>query len=172
MIERFRQFYRALFAQVSPEDMCYVDGILTAEEKILFLSMDIIDQAHAISVARTAERLSMNCTQPVDNRLLCRVSLLHDIGRQKGDLGLMGKVITVLLHTLFPVVSKKMATKTRSSFIQNALFVYYNHPWIGAERLRSIGLEVEAHIIENHHKENAEDDCIELILLRAADALN
>ena len=54
-------------------------------------------------------------------------ALLHDVGRRKGDLDLFGKVAAVLLTHFFPRRSRAWAAAGC-----RLLFVYYEHPAIGA----------------------------------------
>ena len=171
MIGRIRQFVRAITAQVTAEDQAYVESVLPKKALPLFYGMHRADQRHALNVARTAMELVRQCRAegtPVDERLLERCALLHDVGRRKGDLDIFGKVFCVLAVNFFPVRARMWAEDGTSKM----LAVYFHHPKIGAALLRDIGLSEEAAIIERHHEVPRVDDSLELRLLRLADEAN
>ncbi|BEU88173.1 HD domain-containing protein [Selenomonas sp. TAMA-11512] len=171
MKKRIRQFCRAVFArELSDEERAFAAEYLTEVETVFFFSMDCIDQKHALAVAKTIlEKASQYNAQ--DIVFLCRLALLHDIGRRKGDLGIWGKVLAVLLDAVCPRWAKKQAEKN-ASWMQHALYVYYRHPEIAARMLRGIGCEEEAAIIARHHAPETPQDSLELRLLRMADEAN
>ena len=150
--------------------------------------MDVIDQRHALNTAHTAEQIAHDAPN-ADKILLIRTALLHDVGRQKGDMGLWGKVFAVLCAKFCPTKSKAIAdeflattklTAPRAAKKNNRLFlawrrvlyVYFYHPDIGAEKLRAVGLGNEAMVVERHHLPPQANDSPELTLLRRADELN
>ena len=55
---------------------------------------------------------------------------------------------------------------------KNMFEVYKNHALIGAEKLRSIGLNSEADIISKHHDPENKNDSPSLKILRFADESN
>ena len=139
----------------------------------LFYAMHRADQRHALNVAQTAMQLADAFEREhegthVDRSLLERCALLHDVGRRKGDLNIFGKVFCVLLVHYFPARSQAWANDGTSKM----LAVYYHHPQIGAEMLRSLGFMQEADIIARHHSSAAGGEPIELRLLREADEAN
>ncbi len=171
MIGRVRQFVRAITAQVTAEDRAYVESVLPKEALPLFYGMHRADQRHALNVAQTAMQLAEERRAegtPIDERLLERCALLHDVGRRKGDLDIFGKVFCVLAVHFFPARARMWAEDGTSKM----LAVYFHHPKIGAALLRDIGLSKEAAIIERHHEAEQAEDAIELRLLRLADEAN
>ena len=175
MMQRVRQFFRAIRAHLSEADCHYIGTYLSEAERNLFFRMHVADQCHALQVAYTAERLADRSEMTVERRLLIRASLLHDVGRRKGDMDIWGKVLAVLLKACFPSRSRKWARQDAHGFlgrIAHMLFVYYHHPEIGAEKLRELGLMQEAELAEKHHLPRAKEDTVELCLLRQADELN
>ena len=171
MIGRVRQFVRAITAQVTTEDRAYVESVLPKEALPLFYGMHRADQRHALNVAQTAMQLAEERRAegtPIDERLLERCALLHDVGRRKGDLDIFGKVFCVLAVHFFPARARMWAEDGTSKM----LAVYFHHPKIGAELLRGIGLAEEAEIIERHHEIAKMGDSLELRLLRLADEAN
>lgn len=174
MLRRASQFFHALTAHLSAEDRAFVETWLPEEAaRTLFGAMTIADQCHALRTARTADKLrfASPAGAVADRRLLIRTALLHDVGRQKGDMGTGGKVLTVLLAAALPHWAEARGEKA-SGGLASLLHVYYHHPEIGAARLRQIGLSDEARLVARHHAPADADDPPELILLRQADRLN
>ena len=139
--------------------------------------MSVVDQCHALRVARTAIQLARknNFDGKLDEGLLIRGSLLHDIGRQKGDMSIMGKVLSVLCYAAFPRQSIRWATAGDAYWfagLRHILYISSSHPALGAQWLRQAGFAREAVLVAGHHKAPAESDSPELLLLRAADAMN
>jgi len=175
MANRLKQFYRALTAKVDDQDLVLVKSWLSDNELDLFLQMSIIDQKHCINVAHSAKLLAKICT--TDEQLLMKATLLHDCGRKNGDLGLLGKSFAVLFDKIFgghrftklnPLQWPKLCYRP-----YQLLDVYYRHPERSAAALASIhGSEQLIRIVLAHHLPAAETDCLELKLLKQADALN
>ena len=175
MIMRIRQFFRAVRAHLTEKDGRYLSEHLSAEEQELFFAMHRADQYHALHVAYTAERLTEEQSIPVDQELLIRAALLHDVGRVKGDLDIWGKVFAVLAGTFCPEMSRKRAGEKTDGLLgrlAHCLYVYYHHPELGAKKLRALGLLREAELAERHHLRERPEDAIELRLLRRADEMN
>lgn len=171
MMHRIRQLYRACFAvDLSPEERTFVALHLRPVECALFYAMDVIDQRHALAVSRTIASMAEE-NEVNDQALLVRLALLHDVGRRCGDMGIWGKVLAVLFDAICPQWSRDRARRDGTR-IQHTLYVYYHHPVIGAELLRSIGCAKEAAIIERHHTSVGKDEPIELTCLRRADEAN
>ena len=91
MIQRVKQFYRAITARITMADRAWVEETLPAAAKPLFYDMHPADQYHALNVAKTAMRLWGEAPAG-DRDLLLRAALLHDVGRVQGDMDIMGKV--------------------------------------------------------------------------------
>lgn len=167
MLQRIRQFFRAVTARVNTRDDAFVRAHLPAAAQSLFYAMHRVDQCHAIRVAYTAAQLATRERAALDRALLLRAALLHDVGRRKGDLDLFGKVVAVLLTHFFPRRSRAWAAAGC-----RLLFVYYEHSAIGARLLERIGMIQEAALVRRHHAAPAATDSRELRLLRAADEAN
>ncbi|MEI6285571.1 MAG: HD domain-containing protein [Bacillota bacterium] len=175
MINRLRQFYRAYTATMSGADFEFTQAWLSEKELSVFFRMSIIDQKHCVNVARTAEKLSIGMN--IDKKLLMRAALLHDCGRKKGDLGIIGKSYAVLFDKFLGYkFFLKLNFASRYKALHNAyrlIEVYYRHPERSADNLRRINCSPAiVQIVLSHHKSAATNDCQELILLRRADALN
>lgn len=175
MIKRVVQFYRAITARLSVKDIQQIKEILPPTAQKLFFAMHLADQYHAFNVYKTAialyEKLPITQKAEVNYKLLLQSALLHDVGRKNGDLNVLGKVVTVLLTAFVPNFSKKMAQKTQG-ILNYWLYIYYNHPAIGAEKLRAIGMINTAEIVARHHAAPNQKDSIELKILKIADEQN
>ena len=170
MIQRIRQFCRAITARITDADKKWVADNLPPAAQELFYAMHPADQYHALNVARTA--LELWEKQPAGDRdLLLRSALLHDVGKKRGDMDVFGKVWAVLLKHFLPELAKKLALQG-TGYLGHIMYISYNHAQIGAEKLQHIGMVQEAEIIRYHHSPEQKDEPPELTLLRMADELN
>lgn len=175
MLNRVRQVWSAINARVTPADEYFVRQHLRERELALFWAMSLPDRRHVLNVAYTAIRLAEG-SESLDGKLLIRCALLHDVGRQNGDVSTIDKIIAVLLHKLLPRAAKTLAREGRGGRVANlrhALYVYFNHPQRSAALLQTAGAEeILIAIVARHHKAPADGDPTELVLLRQADGLN
>ena len=175
MIQRARQFYRAMTNRLSKEDLRSIQLSLSKEAYALFAAMHPVDQYHAYRVAMTAHAIAREKHLAVDEAFLRRTALLHDVGRRQGDLDIWGKVVCVLLAHFFPRFTKAVGAKRTSTHIKKldrALYVYVHHAEIGARLLETIGLLKEAKIVRLHHSTAKETEGKVLKILRMADERN
>ncbi|MBP2649874.1 MAG: hypothetical protein H6Q74_699 [Firmicutes bacterium] len=175
MLSRVKQVIAALTAKVNFSDQVFVSKRLNDKERKLFYGMNLPDQRHALNVAYTSLNLSRNNPES-DLNLLVRAALLHDVGKQLGDVSTLDKIITVIAHQLVPELASKWGREGRGGKIANfrhAVYVHFHHPERSAQLLRAIGAEPKlVDIISRHHAESQLSDAIELKLLRQADDLN
>lgn len=175
-MKRIRQFFSALLANISSNDVLFACEYLDKKEQKLFFGMSKIDQAHALKVAKTARKIATNSKEKIDIYFLTRVALLHDIGRRKGDLGLFGKVFAVLLDCMCHKNLKALATRGKSKHsLWHFLYVYKSHAEIGAGLLQEVGSFKEADIISKHHLKvlnKKDENNLILTILRQADEEN
>lgn len=150
MMKRIKQFLRAIVANgPSEEENKILKKYLTSEAEKYFRKMTIPDQRHVLNVFYTANELQKNKKMPVDNFLLNRCCLLHDIGR--------GRKMTTFCKTLSVILDKlchQWAVErgnNKNKFLGDMLYHYYHHAELSADILRSIGMEKEASIVELHH---------------------
>ena len=178
MKRRIHQFIRALCGRMGQEGHLFVRSYLSLAERDLFYAMHAADQYHAFRVALTARELytkrgDMNSDEYI---LLIRCALLHDIGRVKGEADVWGKVLAVLSYRFIPSVIpyfiQRKGSNGISGRIGRALYIYADHPYIGADKLRVIGDIREAGVIQFHQKKPAPEDSLVLALLKIADARN
>lgn len=178
MIQRIRQFYRAIFGRMDAGAYLFICSYLRDEELILFYAMHPADQLHSFRVAITAKKFYQKERDLSSDEciFLIRCALLHDIGKTKGTTDVWGKVLFVLAHRFLPssipwFISKKN-NKGICGRIGNAFYVSCRHPQIGAKKLRLIGRHREAGIVEEHQKKEAPEDAPVLSILKRADAWN
>jgi len=167
LINRVKQFFRALTAKVTPEDDKYISSHLDSREQKLFFAMSVVDQCHSLRVAYTIERLVIEDKKNIDREFLIRCALLHDIGRVKGDMSVAGKIFAVLVTEFFPNLADKLEMHGNK-----LIYIYRHHAEISARKLQSIELYKEAKIVARHHAPPRDDDPKELKLLRLADEEN
>ncbi|WP_304066769.1 HD domain-containing protein [Megamonas hypermegale] len=177
-MQRVIQFWRAINAHLSGSDFDFINIYLNKKEQNLFFAMRLYDQRHVLNVAYTARRLTQKDSANINEKLLMKACLLHDVGRTAKDIFLFDKVFAVLLDKYLPKTAHKLAkynnSRNRSFWKKrrHALFIYYHHAAIGAEKLQKIKLYDIAEIIKYHHAPPKYGDCRELIILRKADSLN
>ena len=167
IFKRIRQFFRAMTAKITPEDGKYLAAHLNAEEQKLFFAMSTADQYHSLRTAYTIERLVIEDKHGIDREFLIRCALLHDVGRVKGDMGIFGKIFTVLVTELMPSFADKLELRGN-----RLMFVYRHHAEMSGRKLQKIGLFKEAKIVAKHHSPPTAEDPYELKLLRLADEAN
>ena len=186
MLQRVRQFYRAVFASIDEKDRAFISRYLDEKGQKLFFSMQIYDQRHVLNVAYTAQALVQDLMKDcliinIDKNLLIKSCLLHDIGRNAEDFCLLDKVINVLMAYFLPNLSRMLAQKAslyknaKRNFFkrrQYALYIYYNHAQIGAEILMDNNMKEIAELVRYHHDLPKENEREELKILRRADELN
>jgi hypothetical protein len=109
-------------------------------------------------------------------RLLMRCSLLHDVGKIKGDVSTFDKIITVIAHKLVPHWAYEWGRLGRGSKFDNlrhAFYIYFHHAERSAALLVAQGTTgIVIEIVKKHHQQPATYDPLELVLLRKADNEN
>jgi len=174
-MQRVRQLLAALQAKVSESDRAYVAAFLETELQDLFFAMSLGDQAHALRVAYTAEKLAFQQFMvESDVRLLCRCALLHDIGRGYEAGTPWAKTLAVLLQNYQPSRFKcnQQRDLEKVGYFQRIMYHHRHHPELGARLLRERGFEAEADIIARHHQPKKPGDELVLNILRKADKMN
>lgn len=165
----------AMTARIDARDRTFLQAHLSPQEEALFWAMGLPEQRHALNTAYTALKLAKQRKEPVKRAFLIRCSLLHDVGKENGDIGILDKVFTVLADRFFSSAALRWAKMGRGRWMANrrhALYVYYHHPKRAEQKLKQLGLPEIAAVVAKHHEAPAAKDAPELRLLKMADALN
>ena len=165
----------ALTARITEADRQFIGQHLLPGEAALFWQMNLPDQRHALNVAYTALELAAQ-ERGINQDLLLKCALLHDVGKVKGDVSTADKIITVILDKIAPDWVRKWGRSGRGGKIANlrhAVHTYYHHAARGAAMLSAAGVAAEiTGIVARHHEAPADGEPPELRLLRTADSLN
>jgi putative nucleotidyltransferase with HDIG domain len=172
VFKRTKQVWAALIAHLTPVDEIYIAEHLNSREQQLFWQMALVDQFHALRVAKTAVALAERHPE-VRRDLLRKAALLHDVGKMRGDISTLDKIITVLVYAVSPRVGRSIARPGKGGRIANlrhAFYIYGHHARRGAKLAANAGLEAPVvDWIRRHHQELTPADPWELRLLQAAD---
>lgn len=175
MLKRVKQVVAAVTAEITTADQLFVSQYLNTKEQTLFWGMNLPDQRHVLNVAYTALKLAEK-QKDIDKNLLVLCALLHDVGKVKGDVSTMDKIMTVIGHKISPGWAKKWGRLGRGNKYKNlrhAFYIYFHHAQRSATMLQRIGTNPQVvEIVAKHHKTPADHDRLELVLLRKADDLN
>ena len=175
MLQRVKQLWAALTAEISDSDKKYIRQLLEPDLQELFFAMTVGDQAHALRVARTAEELAGEKGMAVNLKLLKRCALLHDIGRGAEAGTPFAKTMAVLLKKYAAVWCERQAKlkpEDLQGYWQRIIWRHHHHAGLGAEILSSLGAVKEAEVIALHHSKEQAGEIAELKLLRLADEMN
>lgn len=186
MIRRIKQFIKGVKAHLTEDDHQIIKKYLTNKEQEFFFAMHIVDQYHSMNVFKTAYKYSKNY-DGVNKLLLYKLCLLHDIGREKNEISIWGKVFPVL----FPFILKtdlpnwgRQKLKAKNHFLKilarffNFFYLYKNHPSLSRKKLDTIKINKEdiffynklKFFVENHHTKNIQ--AIEFQIFQRADNEN
>jgi len=175
MFNRVRQVMGALTARIMPEDKVFVSHYLNRAEQKLFWGMNLPDQRHVLNVAQTALRLAQQQSR-IEINLLVKCALLHDVGKIKGDVSTMDKIITVVGYNMSPQWAKQWGRLGRGNKLDNirhAFYIYWHHAERSAAMLKEINAAPQVvEIVAKHHEAPADNDPLELVILRMSDDLH
>lgn len=172
---RLKQFYSALTSKINPQDKKFLSKHLNRPARRLFHTMDMPTQRHCLNVAYKCIALSKNQHLP-DVELLIKAALLHDCGKQAGEVKTWHRVIMVITNSLLPALTLKLVQAgfaSKRGSLARAFYIDANHAARGAEMLDKIGLgSVVVYLVLNHHEQNIPSPTPELIVLKKADNAN
>lgn len=174
---RVRQFFRALAARVSDEELEQAANILTPASLPLFHSMAAQDQRHALEVYRAL------CRAGHTNPQLLAAALLHDAGKAAARLPAWQRAIIVLLERFAPRLLVRLSQGEPQGHAlslpkgwRRPFIVHARHPEIGARWAEEAGCPPLTVALIRRHQDRLEDCRTEkdqlLAALQAADNLN
>ncbi len=136
------RFTRALWpGPPRPDDVAWVESVLTPDGFVQFRRQPNHDQRHAIGVARDVEARLAGTDHADDPRWLS-AALLHDIGKLDARLGVYGRVVATVSASL---AGRETAEHwSTSSGFTRRVGLYLRHAELGADRIRLAGEPEEA----------------------------
>jgi len=166
---RVKQFFRALAARVSEEELEQIACILTPASLALFRSMATQDQRHGLDV-RAALRQAGYA-----NPDLLAAALLHDVGKGSARLPAWQRAVIVLLDRFAPRLLARLSRGEPQGW-RRPFVVRARHPEVGARWCQEAGCSPLTVALIRRHQDRlvrcrAEEDQL-LAALQAADRLN
>ncbi|WP_459479767.1 HD domain-containing protein [Clostridium saccharoperbutylacetonicum] len=144
---RIKQFYWAIESLFIKDDFKMLNMYLSNLEFSLFMKITKAERQHSIRVCKAAiEYIRSNNIHDIDEYIMCKCALLHDIGKSKVKLNTIYKSIIIIINK---ITFGKFLKYNKNTRIIN----YYNHPKIGVELLKGIGQENQDIIdcVRYHH---------------------
>ncbi len=154
-----RQFFAALSARVSQDDLRQADAHLPPEARRLFRKMSAADQRHSLAVMRALE--GAGHTHPA----LLTAALLHDAGKSAARLTPVHRAVIVLLGRFWPAALEWLARELPGgdSSLANPVpgkinwrwpfIVHRCHPGLGAQWAKQAGCDASSVALIRRHQE-------------------
>jgi putative nucleotidyltransferase with HDIG domain len=175
-LRRIRQFFRASFARVRPDEIAEIEGILTPVQMALFQRMERGDQRHSLDILNTLRQAGQHDTD------LLQAALLHDVGktvpaggraldarRPLQRLTVWHRTLVVLLQKGAPGWLERLAADGRGW--KRPFAAHVQHAQVSAELAAQVGSTPEVvDLIRKHH--DPEPDDKRLALFQRADEQN
>ena len=167
---RVRQFFSALFARVSSDDLREADEVLSPDAQKLFRRMSVSDQRHSLNVMRTLRR------QGHSEPDVLAAALLHDAGKSAARLYPWHRAIIVLSAHFAPGVLAWLTSDEPRGW-RRPFVIHRQHSEIGAEWATQAGCSALTVSLIRRHQEPlrcAPQDEQErlLVALQRADGVN
>lgn len=163
MINRVKQFIRAMTAKIDSSDVDFINKYLNESEKALFNQLSTYEKKHSLCVARDILR-QVTKDNLEYQMYIVKVGLLHDIGKIKYRLNTIDRVILVLLDKFSKGKIKNINNKK--------VHIYFFHGEEGYNILKSMGYEEPfLNIVRDHHS-NKNRENVDMRLLVDADNRN
>ena len=170
---RVKQFFQAVTARVTPEDLAVVDRHLPPAARALFRRQTRADRRHALAVYRLLRRAGH------DDPHLLAAALLHDVGKSVARVPLVYRVAWVLLGRCCPRLLDSLSRGDHPPAWRRPFVAHARHPEIGAEQARQAGCSpLTVALIRRHHEPGVDtsppetDEARLLAALQAADDLS
>lgn len=169
LIYRIKQFYWAIESLVIEDDFELLNKYLNKPELNLFMKLTKAERQHSIRVCNMAMKyMRHNNKFNIDEYIMCKSALLHDIGKSRVKLNIVYKSLIIIINK---ITNGKFLKYNRNKRIID----YYNHGKIGAELLENINHE-DLNIINcvrYHHEDNIDDEGNKYLkILRICDSCN
>jgi hypothetical protein len=161
---RAQQFFAALRAEVSADELAMVARTLTPGERRLFERMPTYDQRHCLDVHDTLVEAGHS------DPLLLRAAICHDCGKVDDDgrpMGLIWYILATMLKRL-PALYLAAAASGRGPL--RSIRIYAEHAWRGAQMAAAAGSPPEVVAIIRHYHDAAPTGMA--AILQWADARN
>jgi hypothetical protein len=169
-IYRVRQFFSALLARISPDDLCEADEVLPPDAQKLFRQMSASDQRHSLNVMRTLRR------QGHTEAGLLEAALLHDVGKSAAKIYPWHRAIIVLSAHFAPGLLAWLTSGEPRGW-RGPFVVHRQHAEIGAEWATQAGCSALTILLVRRHQEplrcapQDEEERL-LVALQGADGAN
>ncbi|WMJ80066.1 HDIG domain-containing protein [Clostridium sp. MB40-C1] len=160
---RIKQFYWGITSKIDLKDKRFLNQHLSEKELMLFNKLNKHEKKHCIKTAMDAEVVCLK--NNVNNKILIKAALLHDIGKIDYNTNLIQKSFMVVLNKLFK-------DKMRKYEGYKVVDVFYNHPENGYKILKNYDYDERfLYLIKNHHNNDIIGDK-ELDILKQCDNKN
>lgn len=154
---RIKQFFRAMTAKITKEDIEFVNMYLKPFEADLFAKLRVYDKKHCINVAKDILEESKNSLNYDEINTLVKAGLLHDIGKLHKSLNPIEKSIIVVLNFITRGQLKKFDNI-------ECINVYYNHGEIGYNILKKYNYDDDfLNLIRYHHTNNYKNAFMDIL---------
>ncbi|MBB6623816.1 HDIG domain-containing metalloprotein [Clostridium gasigenes] len=142
---RIKQFIWGIESSFKKIDYSYIETYLNNNEIMMFNKLKKSDKHHCIRVCKDSVMLLKNNNIKMDEYRVGKIALLHDIGKSKYHINLIEKSLIVLLDKFTKGNLKKYDNIKQIN-------IYYNHPKIGYEMLKTRNYDKELlEVVRYHH---------------------
>ena len=137
ILYRARQFWHALYAVPSVDDLDEVHSLLNPAQMALFLRMHPSEQAHSIQIMQAI--VQTGADQFGERRVdVLRAALLHDVGKNCYPLRIWERVLIVLARAFAPTLVGRWGAGEASGW-RRVFVVAWQHPSWGAQMAADAG---------------------------------
>lgn len=168
LLYRIKQFYWAIESLIIKDNFELINKYLSKSELNLFMKLTKAERQHSIRVCNMAmEHIRRNNKLNIDDYVMCKCALLHDIGKSQVNLNIIYKSVIIIINKI--TCGKFLKYNGNKRIID-----YYNHGKIGAELLESIN-QKDLNIItcvRYHHEDDIGKENKYLKILRICDNCN